>query len=105
MPTACWRALTRKLGSVMRPALPINASFMQPWGMGIPRWPRNIERLYQLSMKTDTKVLKLVRRPAALDNSPGVAVAELEEYHGLTREQLLRVYRTMYLSRRMDDKE
>jgi 2-oxoisovalerate dehydrogenase E1 component len=56
-------------------------------------------------MKTDTKVLKLVRRPAALDNAPGVAVAELEEYHGLTREQMLQVYRTMYLSRRLDDKE
>jgi 2-oxoisovalerate dehydrogenase E1 component len=56
-------------------------------------------------MKTDTKVLKLVRRPAALDNAPGVAVAELEEYHGLTREQMLQVFRTMYLSRRLDDKE
>ena len=56
-------------------------------------------------MKTDTKVLKLVRRPAPLDTAPGVAVAELEEYHGLTREQMLQVYRTMYLSRRLDDKE
>jgi 2-oxoisovalerate dehydrogenase E1 component len=56
-------------------------------------------------MKADTKVLKLVRRPAPLDAAPGVAVAELEEYHGLTREQMLQVYRTMYLSRRLDDKE
>jgi 2-oxoisovalerate dehydrogenase E1 component len=56
-------------------------------------------------MKTDTKVLKLVRRPAALASGPGVAVAELEEYHGLTRDQMLQVYRTMYLSRRLDDKE
>jgi 2-oxoisovalerate dehydrogenase E1 component len=56
-------------------------------------------------MKADTKVLKLVRRPAPLDAAPGVAVAELEEYHGLTREQMLQVYRSMYLSRRLDDKE
>src|SRR5258707_3788853 len=27
------------------------------------------------------------------------------QYQGLTREELLRVYRTMYLSRRMDDRE
>jgi 2-oxoisovalerate dehydrogenase E1 component len=56
-------------------------------------------------MKADTKVLKLVRRPAPLDAAPGVEVAELEEYHGLTREQMVQVYRTMYLSRRLDDKE
>ncbi len=56
-------------------------------------------------MKADTKVLKLVRRPAPLDAAPGVEVAELEEYHGLTRDQMLQVYRTMYLSRRLDDKE
>src|SRR5213596_1020037 len=56
-------------------------------------------------MKADTKVLKLVRRPAPLDAAPGVAVAELEEYHGLTREQMLQIFRTMYLSRRLDDKE
>jgi 2-oxoisovalerate dehydrogenase E1 component len=56
-------------------------------------------------MKTDTKVLKLVRRPAPLSTAPGVEVAELEEFHGLTREQMVQVYRTMYLSRRLDDKE
>ena len=56
-------------------------------------------------MKADTKVLKLVRRPAPLDAAPGVEDAELEEYHGLTRDQMLQVYRTMYLSRRLDDKE
>src|SRR3984885_5314447 len=30
---------------------------------------------------------------------------ELSRYHGLTREQLIRMYRIMYLSRRMDDRE
>src|SRR6267142_6671999 len=56
-------------------------------------------------MKTDSKILKLVKRPEPLDTAPGVAVAELEAYHGLTREQLLQLYHTMYLSRRLDDKE
>ena len=27
------------------------------------------------------------------------------EYHGLDREQMLSIYRTMYMSRRVDDKE
>src|ERR1700720_3371415 len=56
-------------------------------------------------MKADTKVLKLVRRPAPLDAAPGVAVAELEEYHGLTREQKLQVYRPLDLLRRILDKK
>jgi 2-oxoisovalerate dehydrogenase E1 component len=56
-------------------------------------------------MKTDSKILKLVKRPEPLDAAPGVAVAELEAYHGLTREQLLQLYHTMYLSRALDDKE
>jgi 2-oxoisovalerate dehydrogenase E1 component len=56
-------------------------------------------------MKADTKVLKLVKRHDPLDMTPGVAVAELEEYHGLTRDQLLQVYHTMCLSRALDDKE
>jgi len=56
-------------------------------------------------MKTDSKILKLVKRPEPLDTAPGVAVAELEAYHGLTREQLLHLYHTMYLSRALDDKE
>jgi 2-oxoisovalerate dehydrogenase E1 component len=56
-------------------------------------------------MKTDSKILKLVKRPEPLDSAPGVAVAELEAYHGLTREQLLHLYHTMYLSRALDDKE
>jgi 2-oxoisovalerate dehydrogenase E1 component len=56
-------------------------------------------------MKTDSKILKLVKRPEPLDTAPGVAVAELEAYHGLTREQLLQLYHTMYLSRALDDRE
>jgi len=56
-------------------------------------------------MKPDLKVLKLVKRFEPLDNAPGVAVAELEEHHGLTREQMIKAYRMMYLSRRLDDKE
>src|SRR5882762_6455495 len=57
------------------------------------------------TMKTDKKILKLVKRPEPLDSAPGVAVAELEAYHGLTREQLVHLYYTIYLSRALDDKE
>jgi 2-oxoisovalerate dehydrogenase E1 component len=80
-------------------------------------------------MKTDTKVLKLVRKtesdiaeeatagPAFAPEraEPSAAVApqrvatpkSLEQRidHQLTREQLLGAFRTMYLSRRLDDKE
>jgi 2-oxoisovalerate dehydrogenase E1 component len=56
-------------------------------------------------MKTDTKVLKLVKRDEPLESGPGVDVAEVTEHHGLTRAQLLHAYRIMYLSRRLDDKE
>ncbi|HEX8843947.1 MAG TPA: dehydrogenase E1 component subunit alpha/beta [Pyrinomonadaceae bacterium] len=51
-------------------------------------------------MKTDTKVLKLVRRTEPMGS---VAMAETRE--GLDREQMVGIYRTMYLSRRIDDKE
>src|SRR5215471_20800698 len=30
---------------------------------------------------------------------------QIEKYHGLDRETMLRMYRVMYLSRRIDDKE
>jgi len=56
-------------------------------------------------MKTDTKVLKLVKRDEPLENGPGVDVAEVTEHRGLSRAQMVHIYRTMYLSRRLDDKE
>ena len=36
---------------------------------------------------------------------PNVATAALDKYEGLTREQLIEIYRLMYLSRRIDDRE
>src|SRR5215216_1060283 len=31
--------------------------------------------------------------------------AQVEKYHGLDRDRVLRIYRLMYMSRRIDDKE
>jgi 2-oxoisovalerate dehydrogenase E1 component len=53
-------------------------------------------------MNTDTKILKLVRRTDAMGS---VATTEAHEHRGLDREQMISMYRTMYLSRRIDDKE
>ena len=36
---------------------------------------------------------------------PNVATAALDKYEGLTREQLIEIYRLMFLSRRIDDRE
>src|SRR5580692_13216884 len=36
---------------------------------------------------------------------PKTAKVDSGRYHGLSREDLLRIYRTMYLSRRIDDRE
>jgi 2-oxoisovalerate dehydrogenase E1 component len=41
----------------------------------------------------------------AVSNGRSARVDAANAYHGLTREDLLRVYRTMVLSRRIDDKE
>jgi 2-oxoisovalerate dehydrogenase E1 component len=53
-------------------------------------------------MKTDTKILKLVRRTETMGSAQATAArAGL----GIDREQMIGIYRTMYLSRRIDDKE
>jgi 2-oxoisovalerate dehydrogenase E1 component len=53
-------------------------------------------------MKTDTKILKLVRRTETMASAQAT---EAREGSGLDREQMIGIYRTMYLSRRIDDKE
>ena len=53
-------------------------------------------------MKTDTKILKLVRRTEAMGSAQATAA---REHKGLDREQMIEIYRTMYMSRKLDDKE
>src|SRR5207253_61576 len=75
---------------------------------------------------SDTKVLRLVKKteaetagvarlkpvpaperakPRSAKPAPAVAVAKAPERPRLSREEMLKIYRTMYLSRRLDDKE
>src|SRR5438309_10141699 len=105
MLTECWLALMKKPNNAIKRASRTRAVSKRPSDMGTLRWRKNTALCYQPIMKADTKALKLVRRPAPLDAAPGVEVAELEEYHGLTRDQMLKVHRTTYLSRRLDDKD
>ena len=62
-------------------------------------------------MKTDTKVLKLVRKSDSAvedvieESSPGPIPAVSKDQQLPDRKLLLEMYRTMYLSRRIDDKE
>jgi 2-oxoisovalerate dehydrogenase E1 component len=56
-------------------------------------------------MKTDTKILKLVRRTETMGSVATNAAIEAREESGLDREQMIGIYRTMYMSRRIDDKE
>src|ERR687895_482319 len=53
-------------------------------------------------MKTDTKILKLVRRTETMGSAQATAA---RAGAGLDREQMIAIYRTMYQSRRIDDKE
>jgi 2-oxoisovalerate dehydrogenase E1 component len=56
-------------------------------------------------MKTDTKILKLVRRTETMGSAATNAAIDAREESGLDREQMIGIYRTMYMSRRIDDKE
>src|SRR6201991_1356472 len=57
-------------------------------------------------MKTDTKVLKLVRKADSSDSSDSIEFsAQAVEEQLPDHKLLLEMYRTMYTSRRLDDKE
>ncbi|MGH9968992.1 MAG: alpha-ketoacid dehydrogenase subunit alpha/beta [Pyrinomonadaceae bacterium] len=44
-------------------------------------------------------------RPIPVSAALAPAAKERRDFHGLTREQMVGIYRTMYLSRKLDDKE
>src|SRR6266478_6142622 len=46
-----------------------------------------------------------IRNPQSAIGGPMAAQPEVEKHHRLDRETLLKMYRLMYLSRRIDDKE
>src|SRR5262244_2293166 len=61
-------------------------------------------------MNTDTKVLKLVRKTDSVETADNNVtrlspVAAVKEQDLPDQKLLLEIYRTMYLSRRLDDKE
>lgn len=62
-------------------------------------------------MNTDTKVLKLVRKTGSSIETAEDTVARLSPVAAVKEQDLpdqkllLEIYRTMYLSRRLDDKE
>src|SRR5687767_342192 len=70
--------------------------------------------------KASPKSVSQEMKPAAVTNeltsSAAIAIAtkaapqalaakEQRDHHGLSREQMISIYRTMYLSRKIDDKE
>lgn len=55
--------------------------------------------------KTDNKNNKRASNSSSRENVSSVATPTVEKYHGLSPETLVGIYRTMYLSRSIDDKE
>src|SRR5947209_7791710 len=65
----------------------------------------DLEGIGEPLMKTDTKILKLVRRTETMSSVATNAAIDAREESGLDREQMIGIYRMMYMSRRIDDKE